>query len=146
MSFRKRGKAEHAGAALRGLAFFEGFSDEELDRVAALADEVEAEPGAVLTQQGKPGQECFVILDGQANVYVGTDHINSLGPGTLVGEMALLSNRPRSATVVAETAMRLLSLDTSHFRQLLDEMPKAGRAVMEMLEERLRQRNLAQDH
>jgi CRP-like cAMP-binding protein len=141
--FRKRGKAEHAGAALRGLAFFEGFTDEELDRVAALADEVDAESGAVLTEQGKPGQECFVILEGSANVYVGSDHVATLGPGTIVGEMALIANRPRSATVVAEGPMRLLSLHTGEFRTLLDEMPKAGRAVMELLEDRLRQQNLS---
>ena len=106
--FRKRGKAEGAGSVLRGMPFFEGFDDAELDRVAELADDVEADAGAVLTEQGKPGQECFIIRDGTANVYVGGEHINTLGPGTVVGEMALLSNRPRSATVVAETPMQLL--------------------------------------
>jgi CRP-like cAMP-binding protein len=142
--FRKRAKTDGAGSFLRGLSFFEGFDDSELDRVADLADEVDADSGAVLTEQGKPGQECFIILDGQANVYVGGEHINTLGPGSIVGEMALLSNKPRSATVIAETPMRLISLDTSKFRTVLDEMPKAGRAVMSLLEERLRQRNLQQ--
>jgi CRP-like cAMP-binding protein len=140
--FRKRGKAEGAGSVLRGMSFFEGFDDTELDRVAALADEVDADAGAVLTEQGKPGRECFIIQRGTANVYVGGEHINTLGPGTIVGEMALISNRPRSATVVAETPMTLLSLDTEHFRTLLEEMPKAGRAVMSLLDERLRQQNL----
>jgi CRP/FNR family transcriptional regulator, cyclic AMP receptor protein len=140
--FRKRGKAEGAGSVLRGMPFFDGFDDAELDRVAALADDVEADAGAILTEQGKPGQECFIIRGGTANVYVGGEHINTLGPGTVVGEMALISNRPRSATVVAETPMQLLSLDTADFRTLLEELPKAGRAVMALLEERLRQANL----
>lgn len=142
MPFRKRDSGTGGGAALRGLAFFEGFSDDELDRVAKLANEVDAEPGALLTEQGKPGQECFVILAGEAAVYVGGEFITTLGQGTTVGEMALISNRPRSATVKASTPMRLLSFDTGHFRTLLDEMPKAQRALMALLEERLREQNL----
>lgn len=143
MPFRKRGAARGAGETLRNVAFFEGFSDDELDRVAGLATEVDADTGAVLTEQGKPGQECFVILEGQSSVWVGGEFITTLGPGVTVGEMALISNRPRSATVKAETPMRLLSFDTGRFRTLLDEMPKAQRAIMALLEERLREQNLS---
>ncbi len=134
-----RKKAVAAAARLSELAFFEGFTDDELERVAELVDDVEAEPGAVLTDQGRPGQECFVIESGQANVYFGGEHIASLGPGSMVGEMALLEHRPRIATVVAETPMRLLGLDTRSFRALLEEMPKASQRVMSVLNARLQE-------
>lgn len=135
--FGHRKKAIDGAEKLRGVAFFEGFSDEELDRVAELADDVEAEAGAVLVDQGRVGQECFVILEGQASVFANDEHIATVGPGMMVGEMALVEHRPRNATVVAETPMRLLAFDTRHFKQLLEEMPKAHDRVMEMLAARL---------
>jgi CRP-like cAMP-binding protein len=137
-----RGQRSEAADRLRSVAFFEGFTDAELDRVAALADTVEAEADADLTDQGRPGQEAYVILEGRAGVYVNGAQIAEVGPGELVGEMALIDHRPRIATVRALTPMRLLSFDAHQFRRLLDEMPKAQVRVMERLVERLRQRDL----
>jgi CRP-like cAMP-binding protein len=130
-------------AHLRKVAFFEGFNDNELHRVAELAEEVDAEAGAELTDQGRPGQTAYVIVEGTAAVEVGGDVINTVGPGELVGEMSLIDHRPRTATVRATTPMRLLAFDATRFRRLLDEMPKAQVRVMELLVERLRQRDLA---
>jgi len=135
--FGNRKKAVDGVAKLSGVPFFDGFSPEELQRVAQLADDVEAEPGAVLVEQGRVGQECYVILDGQASVYVGEEHITTSGPGSMVGEMALLEHKPRNATVVADTPMKLIVLDTHAFKQLLEEMPKVNDRVMETLAARL---------
>ncbi|MBL8778716.1 MAG: cyclic nucleotide-binding domain-containing protein [Acidimicrobiales bacterium] len=135
----RRKKATEAAERLSRIAFFEGFTPDELARVAELVDDVEAEPGAVLTDQGRPGQECYVIESGQANVYFGGEHIATLGPGSMVGEMALLEHRPRIASVVAETPMQLLGLDTRSFRALLEEMPKASQRVMSLLNARLQE-------
>jgi CRP-like cAMP-binding protein len=135
--FGHRKKAVDGVEKLRGVAFFDGFTDDELARVAELADDVEAESGAMLVDQGRVGQECYVILDGQAGVFANGEHIATVGPGMMVGEMALVEHRPRNATVVAETPMRLLAFDTRHFKQLLEEMPKAHDRVMEMLAARL---------
>jgi CRP/FNR family cyclic AMP-dependent transcriptional regulator len=137
--FGHRKKAVDGADKLRGVAFFDGFSDDELQRVAELADDVEAESGAMLVDQGRVGQECFVILEGQAGVYASGEHIATVGPGMMVGEMALVEHRPRNATVVAETPMRLLAFDTRHFKQLLEEMPKAHDRVMEVLAARLQE-------
>lgn len=137
--FGHRKKAVDGAEKLRGVAFFDGFSDDELQRVAELADDVEAESGAMLVDQGRVGQECFVILEGQAGVYASGEHIATVGPGMMVGEMALVEHRPRNATVVAETPMRLLAFDTRHFKQLLEEMPKAHDRVMEVLAARLQE-------
>lgn len=136
MFSRKKAEQQAAVAQLGDVAFFEGFTPDELARVADLADEVEAEAGAQLMEQGRPGQECFVILEGSAGVYFGEEHAVTLEAGSMVGEMALIDHRPRSATVVAETPMRLLAFDTRHFRQLLDSLPKASQRVMSLLNAR----------
>ena len=145
--FGHRKKAVRAGeddpalaAQLSKVAFFEGFTTDELSRVLQLAEEVEAESGAVLIDQGRVGQECFVILEGESGVYVSGEHVATNGPGSMIGEMALIEHRPRNATVVAETPMRLLAFDTAAFKTLLEEMPKAHDRVMEILAARLKTR------
>lgn len=122
---------------LRGTAFFEGFEPGELERVAELAESVEALPGAVIIDQGRVGQECFVVLEGEATVHVGDDLVATIGPGTMIGEMALIDHRPRSASVIAATPMRLVAFDTAHFKTLLTEMPKAHERVITTLAARL---------
>ena len=143
--FRKRRKAatddEERFALvvrLRDVAFFEGFPPSELERVAELAEQVEVEPGAVLIDQGRVGQECYVILEGQASVLAGDEPVASLSPGSMVGEMALIEHRPRNASVVAETPMLLVAFDTKAFKTLLQEMPQVHHKVMETLGSRLR--------
>jgi CRP-like cAMP-binding protein len=133
-----RKKAHKPFDKLRGVSFFEGFSDDELQKVADLADDVEAEEGALLIDQGRVGQECFVVLEGRAGVYAGNEHIATLEPGAMVGEMALVDHRPRTASVVAETPMKLISLDAAAFKELLETMPKVHDRVMETLSARLR--------
>ena len=146
-SRRHRGLARCSGSAARptgqppdcgGLAFFEGFSDAELERVAELAENVEAEAGALLIDQGRVGTECYVIEVGYAGVWVGDEHLVTLGPGSMVGEMALIERTPRSASVVAETPVRLLAFDNRSFQELLHEMPKAEERVKTLLAARLK--------
>jgi CRP-like cAMP-binding protein len=136
MPFRKK-NTDGAGR-LAGIELFEGFDQAELDQVAELVQEVDAEQGALLTEQGKPGQTCYVVVKGEAAVVVGEERVATLGPGDLVGEMALIDNGPRSATVRAVTPMQLLALDAERFRTLLDEHPKANRAIMAKLSAKLR--------
>ncbi len=122
---------------LAGVAFFEGFTQPELARVVQLAEEVEAEAGAELTEQGRVGQDCYVIIEGNASVLVRGEYVATLHPGSMVGEMALVDHRPRSATVIADQPMKLLRFDTPHFKTLLNEMPEAENRVMAMLHARL---------
>ena len=136
MFSRKKAEQHVAAERLADVAFFEGFTTEELAKVAELADEVEAEAGAELMDQGRPGLECYVIVDGTANVSFSGEHIATLEAGSMVGEMALIDHRPRSATVVAETPMKLLAFDTRAFRTLLDSLPKASQRVMSLLNAR----------
>lgn len=132
------GKSEKHSEWLERVALFEGFSPEELQRVADLGEEIELAPGSVIVDQGDPGLDCYVVVEGIASVYVAGDYIAAIRPGSMIGEMALVDHRPRSATVVADTQMRLLRLRSQAFRTLLDEMPKASERVMATLTARLR--------
>jgi CRP-like cAMP-binding protein len=140
MPFRK--KIDDGAERLAGVAFFKDFTPKELARVAELVEEVVAEAGAELIDQGRPGLECFVIVEGQAAVEIGGERKAVLGPGEMVGEMALIDHRPRSATVRALTPMKLLVFDSKRFKAMLDEMPKASQQVMALLTERLRHEDL----
>ena len=122
---------------LSSVPFFDGFSEDDLRRVLDLSDQMEAPAGTVLVDQGDPGTDCFVIVEGQASVYVRGEHIATSGPGSMVGEMALIDHRPRTATVVADTDTKLLRFRTKAFRTLLDEMPKASEQVLITLRSRL---------
>jgi CRP-like cAMP-binding protein len=137
-----RSHPSDAAFRLAEVAFFKGFTDDELRRVAELAEELDAEVGAELTDQGRPGQEAYVILDGRAGVYISGNLKAEVGAGEIIGEMALIDHHPRVATVRALTPMKLLAFDTERFRRLLDEMPKAQVKVMEVLVERLRSLDL----
>lgn len=121
---------------LRHLALFAKMSNAELQRLANLGEPVEAEPGAVLIDQGDVGTECFLVLEGEAGVIHGADHVATIGPGTIVGEMALIGHRPRSASVRAQSRMRLLAFDIAHFKRVLDEMPVARDHIYSLLQAR----------
>ena len=124
---------------LAGVPFFDGFSTEDLHRVVELTDEVEISAGEVLVDQGDPGTHCYVILEGIASVYVRGEHVASLGTGSMVGEMALVDHRPRTATVVGDTDLDLMRFDSAAFAKLLEEMPKASERVMTLLRTRMAQ-------
>ena len=114
---------------LAKLELFEGFSSGELERVRAMAEEVVAEPGAILMEQGDVGQEMFVVCSGQASVIVNGHRVAAVGPGSTLGEMAMLELRPRSATVKAITDLELLSFDHRRFHELLETMPEAAERI-----------------
>jgi len=123
-------------AALRDVALFRGLSDAELERVADLAEPVEVDAGAVLVDQGRVGLASYLVVDGEANVYAGDQHIATVSAGAPIGEMALLGHVPRNATVVAATPMRLVAFDVRNFRRLLDESPSARARLEEIMDER----------
>ena len=142
MPFRK--KIDDGAERLAKVELFEGFSKAELARVAELVEEIEAEAGAMLVEPGKPGTEAYIVMEGEAAFEMGGERKGTIGAGEPIGEMALIDNRPRVGTVRAVTPMKLLVLDASQFRKLLDEMPKANRAVMSKLTDRIRKLDLGE--
>jgi CRP-like cAMP-binding protein len=113
--------------------------EEDLKKLAALGEPVDAEAGAILIDQGDVGLECFLVLEGEAGIFTSGHHVATIGPGAVVGEMALIGHKPRNATVTAQTPMRLLSFNISHFKTLLDEMPVAQEYIYGLLQERARE-------
>jgi CRP/FNR family transcriptional regulator, cyclic AMP receptor protein len=114
-------------------------SKRDLGRIAALVDEIDVPEGRILTRQGDPGWECFVIADGQATATLRGRRAASLGPGDVVGEMSLLDQEPRSATVTATTDMHLLVLTSRNFSSLINRFPVVARRIMAGLAGRLRE-------
>lgn len=121
---------------LRHIAMFASMSNADLTKLAKLGQPVDAVEGAVLIDQGDVGLECFLLLEGEAGVVINGEHQVTIGPGSFVGEMALVGHRPRNASVIAQTAMRLLSFDIAAFRRVLDEMPQARDHIYVLLRER----------
>ncbi|MGH2813297.1 MAG: cyclic nucleotide-binding domain-containing protein [Actinomycetota bacterium] len=123
---------------LKKVSLFSACSDRELKRIASLADAVEVPEGKVLTKEGDPGREFFVIAEGQAKASIRGRAISDLKDGTFFGEMSLLDHGPRSATIVASTPMKLYVLDARGFGRFLEEVPIVARKIMRAMAERLR--------
>jgi CRP/FNR family cyclic AMP-dependent transcriptional regulator len=123
-------------AQLRDVPFFSKLSKRELATVAQQTDEVDVEPGRVLARQGDSGQEFFVIIDGTAEVLRDEAPIAELGPGDFFGEMALLDDDRRTATVKAISPMKVLVMTRTSFRTIDRSMPQVHAAVVEAIEER----------
>jgi CRP/FNR family cyclic AMP-dependent transcriptional regulator len=123
---------------LGNVRLFSTCNKRELARIASLVDEVEAPKGKVLVRQGDTGQECFVIAEGKAKATIRGKGTAVLGPGSFFGEMSLLDQGPRSATVKAETDMRLLVLGSREFSALINEVPPVAVRILRGLAERLR--------
>ena len=124
---------------LNRMWLFTTTNKKELTRIARACDEVTVPKGRVLTEEGKPGHEFFLIMDGQASVRRGTRKVATLGPGQYFGELALLSRLPRNATIVAETDMEVLVLGQREFSALLDDIPGLAHKLLEAMATRLRE-------
>jgi CRP-like cAMP-binding protein len=134
----RRGSKDAKLELLSSVPLFSTCSKRDLGRIAALADEIDVPEGRVLTRQGEPGWECFVIVEGRAKATMRGSGTASLGPGEVVGEMALLDQGPRSATVTASTDMHLLVLTSRSFSALINQVPLVARRIMAGLAGRVR--------
>lgn len=135
----KKGELAAIVEDLRHIALFASMSNADLNKLAKLGEPVDAIEGAVLMDQGDVGVECFLVLEGEAGVVMGGEQVVTIGAGSVVGEMALVGHKPRNASVIARTPMRLLSFNIVAFRRLLDEMPQARDHIYVLLRERAAQ-------
>jgi CRP/FNR family cyclic AMP-dependent transcriptional regulator len=131
---------------LSQVSLFAGCSKAELKRIAALTNEIDIPTGRVLIRKGDPGRECFVILEGSARASIPGKKSRTMRPGECFGELALLDSAPRSATVTAETDMRLVVLSSREFWAVMDENPRVSRKVLAAVAERIRDAERAQPH
>jgi CRP-like cAMP-binding protein len=123
--------------ALGRCPFFAELSRGELIGLAKATEDMEVEEGKVLTREGGSGSEFFVIIDGEVAVTKDGTEIRRLGPGEFFGEIALIEDRPRTATVTAATPLRFFVLTRQSFRSLLAHQPELEQKVNAALQERL---------
>jgi len=124
--------------ALAACPFFEGLSRNELLEIAKVTEDLEVEAGKALTREGQSGSEFFVIVDGDVSVTKEGQEIRTLGPGDFFGEIALLEDTPRTATVTAKTPLRFFVLTRQAFRSMLAHQPELEEKVVAALGERVR--------
>ena len=124
-------------AAISRVPLFARCSKRQLLEIAQLADEIDLPPGRVLTKEGTRGREFFVILEGRAEVERGGRVIATVCNGDFLGEVALVTDHPRTATVTTTTPARVLVLSTREFRQLLRTSPDIQGKVLQAVADRV---------
>jgi CRP-like cAMP-binding protein len=115
---------------LKRVPLFERCSKRELGQIAMLADELDLPGERNLTREGAGGFEFIVLVEGAADVVRNGRVVNELGPGDFVGEIALITGQPRTATVRTRGPARVLVLAASGFRVLMREVPSIQDKVL----------------
>ena len=130
---RKNAKVE----LIKSAPLFSECSRKDLNEIAGIADEIDLREGKELTKEGRPGREFFVLVEGTADVRKGNRRINQLNAGDFFGEISLITQRPRTATVTATSPVRALIITDRSFRNLLEHQPEIQGKVMSALAARL---------
>lgn len=123
---------------LRNVWLFEQCTNREIAELDQATTEVEVPEGRILARQGDRGAEFVVIVDGKAEVTRDRTVIAMLGPGDFFGEMSLLDNQPRAATVKTTEPTRLLVMTIVAFKYVLSTMPSVDRKMLTVMAQRLR--------
>ncbi|HEV8698103.1 MAG TPA: cyclic nucleotide-binding domain-containing protein [Candidatus Limnocylindrales bacterium] len=114
-----------------------GLNEHDLGEVSRLADEIDVPAGKVLTKEGDPGREFFMIVDGAVRIERGGQFIRTIGPGDFFGDIALVVERPRMATATADADSQLLVVGHREFHSLMDRFPSIRICVLESIAHRL---------
>ncbi len=130
---RKNAKIE----LLKRVPLFERCSQRELAQIAALADELDLPAARNLTSEGSAGLEFLVLVEGEADVVRKGRVVNELGPGDFVGEIALVTGQPRTATVKTRGPARILVVTASGFRALMHDVPAIEDKVLAAITARI---------
>jgi CRP/FNR family transcriptional regulator, cyclic AMP receptor protein len=133
MRLGKDGKVE----LIKKVPLFSKLKKKELEEVAHIADELDLPNGKLMAEEGDRGREFFVLLEGEADVTKGDKSINTMHSGDFFGEIALVTQMPRTASVTATTDVRVLVITERDFGALLKHSPEVGRGVAEALAERV---------
>lgn len=127
MLFHKRPqKINH----LKKVPMFGTLNNRHLNEIAKYTDQVPVKAGKVLAQQGEKGWEFIFIVEGKARVEKNGKVINNLSEGEFFGEISLIDREPRTATVIAETDMTLLIVNSKSFDHLLDTIPGLQKKIL----------------
>ena len=121
---------------LKALPLFEGVSDEDLGKIAPFVSEVSVSEGKHLVDEGDYAYEFMAIEEGEAEVVRGDKTLATLGAGDYFGEIGLLEDDRRNATVIARSPMRLLTLDQWDMKRLEKAIPSAAEKIRETVRSR----------
>ena len=105
-------------------------------------DAYEVAPGEALFREGESGDTMFAVVEGRVEVTIGGQVVEQVGPGGVLGELALIDAAPRAATATAAVTSRIVSIDKRHFTFLVQEHPTFALQVMAVMAERLRSANV----
>lgn len=133
----RRMKLDERASVLGRLPLFAGCSKRHLRGLARLSRQVQVEPGTALFTEGSPPSEAYVIVAGNAEVREGGEVIATLGPGEFVGELGLILERPRKATVIALTPLDTVAIARADLRRAVLETPELGWSLLETVAHRL---------
>ena len=122
---------------IKKVPLFSKLSSSAAREVAGVADEIDFPAGKTLTTEGERGREFFVLLEGSADVHQKGRRIATLGKGDFLGEIALVTKLPRTATVTTTSPVRALVITDRDFASLLKRSPQIGQRILEALAERL---------
>jgi CRP-like cAMP-binding protein len=122
---------------LAQVPLFQGLSKKELKMISQLATYLEEPAGTVLTREGAVGHEFIIVLDGDIEVRQGDRVVAERGAGSYIGEIALLDHRPRTATVVAKTPIKIEVIGQREFAGLLAEVPELSQQLLAAMARRL---------
>jgi len=122
---------------LRKAPLFADLTKAELEHLAKVTEDLEVEAGRVLCREGELAQEFFVIIEGEAEATKDGKTLSTMGPGDFFGEIALLEDIPRTATVTATTELRFFVLSRRSFWSMVDAMPDVERKILRALARRV---------
>jgi CRP-like cAMP-binding protein len=122
---------------LAKVPLFKGLDKKHLQHVASLATRLDLPAGRELTREGSLGHEFIIVLDGEVEVRKGDTVVATRGPGEFFGEIALLDNRPRTATVVTRTPVAVEVIGQREFNTLLQDEPEVAAQLEAAMAKRL---------
>ena len=128
---------------LEPIGILYGCPGPELEHIERLSRLVDVPAGGILCEQGRIPLDCMLVESGRADVVVGGRKVATIGPGETVGELGVLDRGPRSATVVADTPMRVRVIDAQDLDTLMEGAPTFTRALLRELSARVRAANHA---
>lgn len=117
---------------------FASCTAEEIGAIAGVAQESQFAPGQIIVTQGTPGQAFYLVLSGRVEILRDGVSLGAFGPGDFFGEMSLLDQAPRSATIRAIDPTVCLMLSSWDFKALLERHPSIAIKLLEVLSRRLR--------
>jgi CRP/FNR family transcriptional regulator, cyclic AMP receptor protein len=133
MALRRDAKAD----LLRSVPLFAECSKRELRKLAAIADEIDLREGTVLTREGRTGHEFFVLVEGTVRVTKNGRKLADLGPGDWLGEIALLTRAPRTATATTTSPVAAIVIVDREFRRVVAEIPSIATKMLSCVAGRL---------